>query len=250
MNSLRERLASEAKFIVTFCIVPHGDVVELIGLAGFDGVILDMEHGPLSIDSLPGLIRAAHAASIFALVRVPDASPSQIGSALDAGADGIIVPQIGSAEAARSVAEASRFAPSGKRGANPWVRAAGFSGRPSWFAEANERVVVLVMIEGREGVEAAEEIIETPGLDGVFLGPVDLSHAVGVPGQIDHPDVVAKIREVVELARRHGKTTAVFAPTPQGARAWLSSGVKMAAVGVDTAHILAGFRDMVRQTKE
>ena len=226
--------------LATFSIIPSVEVVQLIALAGFEAVILDTEHGPYGVEHLVPLIAGAHARQMHAIVRVRENSPGWIGAALDAGADGILVPQVASPREAEAAVAAARFAPLGRRGANPWVSAAGFSGDPGWFAAANEAVAVIVMIEGAEGVASADEIIRTPHLDGVFLGPVDLSHALGVPGELGHPSVIAKIEEVVALAKSRSMSTAVFAPTPAGAKAWLDRGVGLVALGVDTAHILAG----------
>jgi len=242
MIPLRQRLREERPMVAAFSIVPSVEVVQLVALAGFEAVVLDTEHGPYGIESLVPLIAAVHARAAYAIVRVRENSPAWIGGALDAGADGIIVPQIGSRAEAEAVVAAARFAPHGRRGANSWVSAADFSGDAGWFAAANETVAVLVMIEGEEGVAAATEIIETPHLDGVFLGPVDLSHALGVPGEIDHPAVTGKIGEVVALGRARGVATAVFAATPAGANGWFARGVRLVGLGVDTGHILAGLR--------
>src|SRR5206468_7186786 len=133
------------------------------------------------------------------------------------------------------------FAPAGTRGANPFVRAARFRSGPEWFGQANEECAVLVMIEGKEGVAAVPDILGIAGLDGVFVGPVDLSHALGVPGETDHPIVVDKVRETVEAASRAGVATAVFAPEPAAAARWFSAGVRVVALGVDTALALGGF---------
>jgi 4-hydroxy-2-oxoheptanedioate aldolase len=248
--SLRQRLRKDAPLIAAFSIIPSTEIVELIGLAGFDAVILDMEHGPYGIDSLGPLILAARSRSIYPIARVQRNEPSLIGAALDAGAAGVLVPQVASKAEALAAVSAARFAPEGTRGANPWVRAANFSGRSDWFREANDEAAVIVMIEGVGGAAAADQILETPSLDGVFFGPVDLSHALGVPGQIDHPSVVGKIDEVLEKARRLSLATAIFAPTAEGARKWLRRGVKLVAVGVDTAHVLAALKSVNLAARE
>ena len=240
--SLRERLRRPEPLLVTFCVIPSVEVVELIALAEFDGVILDMEHGPYGTESLVPLIAAARARNIHAIARVRRNEASLIGAALDAGASGVLVPQVSSREEAVAAVSAARFAPEGSRGANPWVRAADFSGRAGWFGEANRDVAVLVMIEGRGGLAALADILAVPFLDGVFLGPVDLSHSLGVPGEVEHPLVVETMIEVVEQARARSLATAVFAASPESARTWLKRGVGMIAVGVDAGHILAGLR--------
>jgi len=248
--NLRQRLREDAPLIAAFSIIPSREVVELIGLAGFDAVILDMEHGPYSIDTVSPLVLAAEARAIYPIVRVQRNEPSLIGAALDIGAAGVLVPQVASPAEAEAAVSAARFSPDGTRGANPWVRAADFSGRAGWFRDANDEAAVIVMIEGREGAAAADRILETPHLDGVFFGPVDLSHALGVPGQIDHPSVVEKITEIVGKAQKLSLATAIFTPTPEGARKWLRLGVRLVAVGVDAAHVLAGLRSVNLASRE
>jgi 4-hydroxy-2-oxoheptanedioate aldolase len=240
--SLRERLRRPEPLLVTFCIIPSVEIVELIALAEFDGVILDMEHGPYGTESLVPLIATARARNIYAIARVRRNEASLIGAALDAGASGVLVPQVSSREEAVAAVSAARFAPEGTRGANPWVRAAGFSGRAEWFGETNRDVAVLVMIEGKGGLAALGDILAVPSLDGVFLGPMDLSHSLGVPGEVEHPRVVETMIDVVEQARARSLASAVFAASPESARSWRKRGVGMIAVGVDAGHILAGLR--------
>jgi 4-hydroxy-2-oxoheptanedioate aldolase len=240
--SLRERLRRPEPLLVTFSIIPSVEIVELIALAGFDGVILDMEHGPYGTESLVPLIAAARARNIYAIARVRRNEASLIGAALDAGASGVLVPQVSSREEALAAVSAARFAPEGTRGANPWVRGADFSGRAEWFGEANRDVAVLVMIEGKGGLAALTEILAVPSLDGVFLGPVDLSHSLGVPGEVEHSRVVETMIAVVEQARARSLASAVFAASPESARTWRERGVGMIAVGVDAGHILTGLR--------
>jgi 4-hydroxy-2-oxoheptanedioate aldolase len=122
------------------------------------------------------------------------------------------------------------------------VRAASFSGRSAWFAEANEEAAIMLMIEGREGAANAEAIMETPNLDGVFIGPVDLSHSLGVPGQIDHPRVVEKVDGLIAKAQQLSLATAIFTPSPAGAKKWIEKGVKLVALGVDTDFLMSAVR--------
>lgn len=244
MSGFRKTLRDGTGLLAVFSILPRVEMIEAIALAGFDAVIIDLEHGPMGTGDLPHLVLAARAHGLAAIVRVRENNPSLIGGALDAGADGVLVPQIGSRREAEAVVAAARFAPEGERGANPWVRAAGFGGGPDWFASANEKVAILVTIEGTDGIAAARSIIETPGLDGVFIGPVDLSNSLGVPGQINHPLVVAKSAEVIDLARERSMAVAMFAPTPEGAKIWLARGVTMAVVGVDAGHVAAALGDI------
>jgi 4-hydroxy-2-oxoheptanedioate aldolase len=244
-QSLRSRLQAVEPLITTFSVIPCIEIVELVALAGFEAIILDLEHGPYGIEMLKGLVVAARGKGIFPIARVRRNEASLIGAVLDSGAAGVIVPQIDSPASARAAVGAARFAPQGTRGANPWVRAADYGGSTEWFDRANDEVAAIVMIEGAAGAAAAAEILETPHLDAAFIGPVDLSHALGVPGQIDHPRVVAKIEEILDKARSLSVATAIFSPTSEGARRWLERGVTMVAVGVDSGHVLGSLREVI-----
>lgn len=249
LPALRERLRSGVPLIATFSIIPSVEVVELVGLAGFDAVVLDIEHGAHGSEALGPLILAARARGIYPLVRVRSSDPTGIAAALDAGAAGVIVPQIGSLAEAERAVRAARFAPDGNRGANPFVRAADYSGRLEWFAEANRDVAVLLMIEGLGGLEAAEQIVALPHLDGIFIGPIDLSHALGVPGETGHAGVVAAIRSVIAACGTCGVTAGIFAGTPEAARRWIGEGVTLVAVGADAAYLRAALQRAVDETR-
>jgi 4-hydroxy-2-oxoheptanedioate aldolase len=229
--------------VVTFVLVPRIEVIELLAGAGFDGVVLDLEHGPYSVESLPPLVAASRSADVACLVRVAENHAQQIGAVLDIGADGVVVPHVQSEASAAAVVAAARFAPEGGRGANPYVRAARYSANAAYLTTANASTVAIGMVEGKEGLEAIESILGVKGLDAILLGPVDMSMALGVPGLPEHPTVVGSIAGIVERAHARGVATGVFAPTTEAAARWLALGVRFVALSVDTALMLAGFRD-------
>lgn len=241
---LRERLQQAHPMVGLFSIMGNVEVVEMVGLVGFDFVVLDLEHGPYGIQAVVPMILAARARQLTPIVRVRSNDAALVGAALDAGAAGVLVPQIGSAKAARALVAASRFAPQGSRGLNPWVRAADFSADANWLERANASVAVTAMIEGREGFEALDEILAVEGLDAIFLGPVDLAQSMGLGLQPEHPQVVEAIISAVEAARRRGKAVAVFAPTAAAARRWLERGVVLVAVSEDTAVMMQALRQL------
>jgi 4-hydroxy-2-oxoheptanedioate aldolase len=242
---LTERLRNGKPFLAPFSIIPSMEIVELVAAAGFDGVVLDTEHGAHGNEALAPLILAARANGIYPVVRVRSSDPGWIGASLDAGAAGIIVPQIGSAAEADRAVRAARFAPDGNRGANPFVRAAGYDGRKEWYAQANREIAVLLMIEGASGVAALAEILETPNLDGIFIGPNDLSHSLGVPGEVAHPKVVETIEAIIAVCRAKGMSCGIFSATPDNARHWIDRGVTFVGLGVDTALVLKAMRGAV-----
>ncbi len=249
LPALRERLRDGRPLLATFSIIPAVEVVELVGLAGFDAIILDLEHGAHGSEALGPLILAAKARDIYPLVRVRSSEPTEIAAALDAGAAGVIVPQIGSLAEAERAVKAARFAPDGNRGANPFVRAAGYSGRLEWFAEANRDTAILLMIEGQGALAAVDQIAALPNLDGIFIGPMDLSHALGVPGEMGHPKVAEAIRSVIAACKARGITAGIFAGTPEAAKRWIGEGVSLTGVSADTVTFLRALQSLVAETK-
>ncbi len=249
LPSLRTRLKSGKPVIATFSLIPAVEAVELVGIAGFDGVILDIEHGAHGSEALGSLILAARAWDTYPIVRVRSSDPTGIAAALDAGAAGIIVPQISSVDEAHKAVRAARFAPDGNRGANAFVRAASYAGRSEWFGEANAEAAVMLMIEGAEAVAQMDEIIATPSLDGIFIGPMDLSHALGVPGEMSHPKVIEAIERVIAACAARGVTSGIFAGTPEVAKRWIGKGVMLVGVGVDTGHMLNALKQVVAATR-
>lgn len=224
-------------------LIPKVELVELIALAGFDLVIFDLEHGPYGVETLPSLIAAAEASSLLSVVRVADANHHGIGAALDAGADGVLVPHISSPSAAAAAVRAARFAPAGTRGANPYVRAAGYSAHSSYLVDANDLVTCIAMVEGRQGLASVDQISETPGLDGIFVGPIDLSVDLGLAGQVDSKPVVDAVARVIRSTLARGLIPGVFAATPTAARRWFELGAGLVALSVDSALILSGLTD-------
>ncbi|MGE0253595.1 MAG: HpcH/HpaI aldolase/citrate lyase family protein [Alphaproteobacteria bacterium] len=238
----RPALLTAGPLLSTFSIVPSPVIVELAALAGFDSVILDLEHGPFEIGDIVPMILAARSHGIHPIVRVRANQPFAIGSALDAGAAGVIVPQVDSVEGARAAVSAARFAPVGTRGVNPWVRAFDYAGDAAAFARANEETAIILLIEGWAGIEALPGILDVPGIDCLFLGPVDMAQSLGVGGQPEHPLVVTEIERIVADCRRRDIATAVFATNGEAAGRWLARGVSLIAVAEDTAIIADAYR--------
>ncbi len=240
--SFRERLRAGAPVVAMFSVIPAPAICELASHAGFDAIVLDTEHGPMGPESLDRLVPAAKAAGIYPLVRVRENDDSLIGAALDVGAAGVVVPQIGSGSAAAAAVAAARFSPLGHRGANPYVRSARYGGEREYFARANDETAVILMIEGRGGIDALDDILAVPSLDAIFVGPFDLSQSLGVPGETDHPLVVEKMKDIVARAGARQIAAGVFAPNADAAKRWNELGVRFISLGFDSALALDGFR--------
>jgi 4-hydroxy-2-oxoheptanedioate aldolase len=211
-------------------------VVEIIGGAGFDFVIPDEEHGAIGPERMEEMIRAADTLDVPSLVRIADNRPVTIASALDRGAHGVVVPHVSSAQAAEQVVDAAKFAPVGERGLNPSVRAGDYFRVPieEFCERSNDAVVLVLQVEGREGLENVEPIAAVPGFDVIFVGPFDLSQSLGVLGQIHHPTVIDAVRQSVEVAGRHGKVVGTFVGSAEDANFWAQHGVSVLFYQADT----------------
>jgi 2-keto-3-deoxy-L-rhamnonate aldolase RhmA len=240
---LRQALADPAtRLTATFVLVPRVEIVELLAGAGFDAVVVDLEHGPITVADLPPLVAAGHGAGAYVLARLGERTPAVIGQALDCGLDGVILPHVDSAEFAREAVDAARFPPDGSRSLNPYVRAAAYEGGESFLAEANAGVAVLVMVEGKDGLAALDDIAAVSGVDAVFVGPVDLSASLGFPGQPEHPRVLEQVRELMRRLAEVGVGMGIYCPTPEAAARWQEAGARFAALSADLAMAGAAFR--------
>lgn len=208
--------------------------IEVMGYSKLDFVIIDLEHGPNSVQSVENLIRASEVSDIFPIVRVKERNFSVIGEVLDIGACGIQVPQITDAQSAENVIRHSKFAPDGIRGVCRFVRAAEYSSmdRFTYFKRSNDTVVIL-QLEGQKAMDNLNEIISTRGVDIIFIGPYDLSQSLGVTGRIDHPLVEQKMREIIDTCKQKGVVVGTFVDTIENAFKWEKLGVKYLAYSVD-----------------
>lgn len=249
---LKERLQRADAVLGTFVQLPSAEIVELAALAGLEFVILDNEHGPIPIESLGGLMRAAELRGAHTIVRVAQNDRLLIQKALDLGAQGILVPQIATCADAEAAVSAARFAPLGARGACPCVRSLSYGAdeTPALYERANDEALVILSLEGAEAIRNVQAIASVPGVDAVLIGPVDLSHSLGVPGQPDHPKVKAAIEELIEQLRPLGVAIGVFSFTVQDAARWAASGVRLLPVNVDATLILSTFSAMRREFAE
>lgn len=229
-NRLEEGKAVFGPFMKTY----DPGFVEAAGFAGMDFAILDMEHGPVSIQSMQNNIRAAQVAGILPVVRVPAITEEAIGKALDIGAAAVEIPQICTADEARKAVEIAKFYPQGERGMCRFVRAAHYSAMPkeTYFEAANE-TLVIAQLEGKEAIENLNEILRVEGIDIVFIGPYDLSQSLGLPGQVTHPKVVETMKTIVKSARKKGITVGTFTDSYEIMEMWMKAGVQYISYSVD-----------------
>lgn len=246
--SFKELLHTGQSVIGTFQHIASPELVEITGHAGFDFVIADTEHGPFGIETAVSLVRAADAVGIYSVVRVSDNSPSLICKALDIGADGVLIPQISSGAEARAAVRAAKYHPLGQRGVFPYARSSGYSaqGGTDYYERANRETAVLLLVEGLAGVENLADILAVPDIDLIFIGPMDLSQSLGVPGQTAHPLVQDKLRAIVQQAKDRGIVTGIYAVDLDMAKHWMAMGVRFIAYLTDSAIIYKVYREIAQ----
>lgn len=231
---LKDILSEKGAALGAWCMIPDPLCVEAISAQGFDWLCVDMQHGCMGYETAIAMIRATDLASVAPVVRVPWNEPGVIGRVLDAGALGIIVPMIETARDAEDAVQAAMYPPMGRRSFGP-VRV-GMRDGPGYFAGANERIAVIPMIETREALENVEEIVAVPGVAAAFVGPFDLSVALGLPPKDNDGEAAfdAALARVLAACESAGKPAAILSNALLGAdRA--RRGFKIISVTTDIA---------------
>lgn len=247
-SPLKARLKAGRPALGCFLNMANGMAAEICARAGFDMVLIDCEHGPGDIAAAIQQMQAAQAGGCPAMVRVPWNDTVYLKRILDAGAQGVMIPAIGTAEEALAAVAACRYPPRGVRGiAYPIVRASGYgTDLANYLDKTVDELLVMAQIETRAGVENAAAIAGTEGIDLIFVGPMDLSASLGYFGQPDHPEVRKAIDGVKSSVKRAGKLIGII-PTPAyDARTLFGLGFDLVLDGADVAFLRDGALAKVR----
>lgn len=238
--SFRARLQAGEPLIGSIVTLPLAGVAEIVADAGFDWLWLDMEHGPLDLQHVEGMLRAKGAAA--AIVRAPANDPVWIKRILDTGADGVLLPHVSSGAEARAAVDAAFYPPRGRRSFGV-SRAHGYGPRMNdYLGTSVEETTVMVQIESAQAVESIDAILATDGVDAAVIGPFDLSGSLGHLGDITHPQVAAAIERVAEAGRASGVPVGIFCGSAELAQGYLAKGFSPIAVGVDCMLLAASAR--------
>ena len=229
-NTAKAKLAAGKPVSVVAPTYTSAGLVELLGRQGFDVIFLDCEHGPAGWDEVENMVRAAELTNVTPIVRVQTNEVSTITRALDRGAGGVQIPHVNTRAEAEAAVRHAKFAPLGHRG---------FAGGRSAFGEkmseytrrANEETMVVVMLEEVEALRNLDEILQVEHVDVFFVAPGDLAQSMGHPGQMDHPEVQAAMRDAVARIRAAGRAPGVLT-TPATLRAWMERGALFLYVGL------------------
>jgi 4-hydroxy-2-oxoheptanedioate aldolase len=252
--TLARKLHGDNTVFAGWCGLPSPLVAELVGRDGFPAIVLDQQHGLWGTASLFTAIAAVHQASAAPIVRVPIGDFAMASRALDGGAEGIIAPMINSADDAYAFVAATKFPPVGERSWGP-QRAMTFSGLTdsnSYLRKANELTVTFAMIETRRALDNLDAILATPGIDGVFVGPFDLSITLanGKTVDPDSKDVDAALNKILKAADKADKLAGVYCHTAKRARTLAKRGFRFITAGSDTSFLRAGVSAVLEELKD
>ena len=245
-NSFKRRLLAGERLIGCWCSLANPITTEVLGVAGFDWILLDGEHSPNDVISFIPQLMALKDSVSAPIVRPSWNNPVELKRLLDGGFYNFLIPFIESAdEAARAVA-ATRYPPQGFRGVSVSQRSNKFGSVKDYFTGINDQICVMVQIESRKGVESVAEIAQTEGIDGIFVGPSDLAAGFGHLGNANHPEVQAAMAQIIAAAKAAGKPIGILAPVEADARRYMEMGATLVAVGSDQGLFRAatqGLRD-------
>ncbi len=249
--TLRRRVLAGETTVGAFLNLGSPTAAELVARAGFDWVVIDLEHGMSTEADLYPQLMAVQGTPTAAIVRVPLAGRLPVGRTLDAGADGLMIPRLETlAEIAETVTW-MRYPPAGVRGVATATRGAGFAtvAHAELAATVNERMLGVFQVESPAAVKVADAAAAMDGVDVLFVGPADLSHSMGIPGQVDAPGFLAALDRVVAACRAHGKAAGILLPDASAVAGTIARGFTFIGVGSDTGYLAGGARRAVRDAQ-
>ena len=245
MKYLRKRALSGELLAGTWLSLGSSLTAEMVGKAGFDWALIDLEHGAGDQESLLLQLQALEAAPTAGIVRIAWNEAPRFKRALDLGASGIMVPYVNTADEARQAAQSMRYPPQGVRGVARSNRAAAFGQEfDAYFAEANDNLLTIVQIETAEAVDNADRIAAVEGVDVLFIGPLDLSVSLGIPQQTAHPHFRAAVKRVIDACRQAGKAAGILLPSADQIAPTIADGFTFIACGSDGGLVAGGMRSI------
>ena len=246
--SFKKKLGEKDLLLGTILTLPSPEIVEIVCQAGIDWLFIDLEHSVLSFREAQRMLQVA-GPEIPGLIRVPSHDDVWIKKALDIGAAGIIVPQVNTAADAKRAVQFCKYPPEGSRSVGI-ARAQGYGDKfQDYVASANQDITVIVQVEHIDAVANIEKILAVPGIDGLFVGPYDLSASMGKTGLTADPEVQAAISKVKNAASQKNLPLGIFGPTAEAVHPYIRDGYTLIAVGIDTMLIGKAVKEMMAALK-
>jgi 2-keto-3-deoxy-L-rhamnonate aldolase RhmA len=252
VNKLRIALMKNELSIGTWIQIGHPAIAEILAGVGYQWICVDLEHGSIDIETLTHLFRAIEANDVIPIARLPLNDPIWIRRSLDAGAMGLIIPMVNSAQEIESAIRHAKYPPRGTRGYG-YSRANSFGmDFEEYITKANETIAIIAQIEHKEGIENIDSILQVQNLDGVFIGPLDLSGSYGKAGQLDCPEMREALQRYLESCKKHKKCAGIHIvhPDEQSIRNAINQGYKMITLGVDGVFLEMASNTALRAAKQ
>lgn len=251
VNRLKQALAAGEMQYGLFLGLPDTTCAEICAGAGFDWLVVDTEHGPFDLPAVLRHLQTIAAYDVQAIVRPVSDDRNVLKQLLDTGVQSLVAPMVESAEQAVELVRSVRYPPAGVRGlGTALARAARWTRIPSYLHKANEQICLLAQVETERAVRALPGILEVEGIDGIFVGPSDLSASMGHIGNPRHPDVVKVIREVLRATRSAGKAAGVLALDPVHIQDYRDHGANMIGIGTDTLLLANSAQQLAESVKD
>ncbi|PYF83139.1 MULTISPECIES: 4-hydroxy-2-oxoheptanedioate aldolase [Marinomonas] len=249
-NTFKAALKNQQPQIGLWLGLANNYTAELIASAGFDWLLIDGEHAPNTLQTMVGQLQAISPYHSHPIVRPAWADHVALKQILDLGVQTVLAPMVDNAEQALEIVKATRYPPAGIRGVgSALARASQFNRTPDYLTTANEEICVLVQIESLRAVEELDNILAVDGVDGVFIGPADLSASLGYIGQPNHPEVVKVIEQSIAKIVAAGKAPGILMADKVQAKHYLSLGALFVAVGSDTGLLMNSTKALVNEFK-
>lgn len=240
VNTFKHALKAGQQQVGCWVSIPSSYTAEILAGAGFDWLLFDTEHTPADVETVLGQLQAAAAYPVSSAVRVAWNDHVLIKRFLDIGAQTLLLPYVQNAQEARAAVSAMRYGPNGVRGMGGTMRATRFGRVADYVKNVEKELCLLVQVETAEALQNIEEIAAVDGVDGLFIGPADLSASMGYPGQLAHPKVQEAIEDAIRRIRASGKAAGILTLDEALARRYMDVGTLFTAVGLDAAILARG----------
>lgn len=249
-NAFKEAILARRSVVGTWLMSGSASVAEALGSSGLDFVVVDMEHTPIDVPQTIDILRALAGTRAEAVTRIPWNDPVMVKRVLDAGARSVMFPQIQTVDEARLAVAATRYPPHGMRGVAGVHRASRYGAVDHYLSRAHENLCVILQLETPGALGQLRAIAEVPGVDSLFIGPADLSAALGHLGDIGHTDVQERLREGAEACVALGKPCGIVGANPSMVRRYLEYGYSWVAVGADLGLMLGRVHECLRDISQ
>lgn len=248
MKNLKQRLLNGETLNGCWLNLGSAVTAEIVGLSGFDWVLIDLEHGAGSESATLSQIQAIEHTSAGVIVRAESTEPQRIHRVLDMGAEGVMCPKVRNAEEALKVVKGLHYPPFGNRGVAKMVRATQFGlNFTDYYQKSKEQILGVVQIETREVLNHLDEVAAIEGVDVLFIGPADLTMELGIFGQFDHPDFLDAVQRIIGAAIRANKAVGILFFNPDDYQKYHKMGIRFLACGADATFVADGARNMANK---